>query len=86
MNPFTKEWLTASCAPESIINLQSNDIAYLDIITNEDKSIFVKVLSNNVKVIAIGTDYNSLLSSINYTFKEAIQKIAELLELKHIST
>jgi len=86
MNPFTKEWLTATCAPESIINLQSKDTAYLDAVTNEDKSIIVKVLSTNTKVLGIGITHKELLKSPHYTFKEALHKIAELLQVQSIST
>lgn len=87
LNPFTKYWLTASCAPDSIINIKT-DIHknnYLDVIRNEDKTIIVNILSNDANIIAIGTDYDELLASPSFSFKEGVSKIADILNLTHIS-
>lgn len=86
MNPFTKEWITSTCAPESITNMRHSTKADLDCIRNEDKTIKVFVLSNNTEVLAIGVDYVQLLDSKSYTFKEALHKVTKLLQLQSVST
>ena len=57
MNAFTKRWLTATVAPESIVNIKQTNDNYLDCIKNESNTVQVLVLSNNNKIIAIGKDY-----------------------------
>jgi len=86
MNPFTNEWLTTTCAPESITNIKDTGKAYLDTITNENKTIKVFVLSGNKFVFGIGFTCQAVLDSPQYTFKEALHKVAELLQLQSIST
>lgn len=85
MNNFTKHWLTATVAPESIVNIKTVNSNYLDCVRNEDNSKQVVVLSNDNIVIAIGNDYDDLLKSPNYTFKDSLSKIATMLELNHYS-
>lgn len=57
INNFTKEWLTSTLAPDSIINIKSGNNYYLDCIKNENNTKQICILSNNDKVIAIGKDY-----------------------------
>jgi len=83
MNPFTKQWLTATVAPESIVNIKQTNDNYLDCVKNESNTIQVLILSDNDKIIAIGKDYQQLLDSPGYSFKDGLSKIAELLELTH---
>ena len=83
MNAFTKRWLTATVAPESIVNIKQTNDNYLDCIKNESNTVQVLVLSNNNKIIAIGKDYQQLLNSPQYSFKDGLYKVAELLELTH---
>lgn len=83
MNTFTKRWLIATIAPESIVNIKQNNDNYLDCVKNESNTIQVLVLSNNNKIIAIGKDPQQLLYSPGYSFKDGLSKIAELLELTH---
>jgi len=82
MNPFTKEWLKATLASESIKNLNTITNGYIDEIYNEDKTIHILIVSTDEKVLGIGLNYKELIKSPAYTFKDAIQKVAELLELK----
>jgi hypothetical protein len=86
MNPFTKQWLTSTVAPESIVNIKQSDDNYLDCVKNESNTIKVFILSNKNKIIAIGKDYQSLLNSSEYSFKDGLCKIAELLKLRHYKT
>lgn len=83
MNTFTKRWLTATVAPESIVNIKQTNDNYLDCVKNESNTVQVLVLSNNDKIIAIGKDYQQLLNSPQYSFKDGLYKIAEILESKH---
>lgn len=87
MNEFQKQWITSTCAPESITNIKSDEIKgnYLDVISNEDKSKRVFVISTNHHIQAIGLDYASLISSESYRFDKGLHKIAQLLELSCIS-
>lgn len=86
MNTFTKQWLTATCAPESINNIKDINGNQLDCIRNESNTIQVLVVSNNNNVIAIGKTYNELINSKPYTFNEAIRECGRLLELINYST
>lgn len=86
MNNFEKHWVTSTCAPESIKLIRSVKSSYLNIVTNESQTIHVCVLSNDNEVIAIGLNYDKLLISPKYSFRDAILKIAELLELSSYST
>jgi len=86
LNPFTKYWLKATLAPESITNYVTIKSGYMDAIENEDKTKRVIVMSTNEEVLGIGLTYKECIDSGHYTFKEAIAKIVELLELKHIIT
>lgn len=83
MNTFTKRWLTATVAPESIVNIKQTNDNYLDCVKNESNTVQVLVLSNNDKIIAIGKDYQQLLNSPQYSFKDGLYKVAELLKLTH---
>lgn len=85
MNNFTNQWITSTLAPEAIINIKSNNNSYLDLVVNESKTIKVTVLSTDTNIIAIGKDYNELITSNQYTFREGLRKIAELLEISSIS-
>lgn len=87
LNPFTEYWLTATCAPDSIANVKTDlrtDI-YLDAIKNEDNTIQVYVLSNDTTIIALGKDYDELVLSPTYSFKDGLKEIAKILQLTHIS-
>lgn len=86
IHPFAKLWLEATIAPESITNLKSDTIKhnYLDIISNEDKTLKVYVLSTDTEVIALGSHYNKLLLSSKYSFKDALEMISKELKLIHI--
>jgi len=81
MNEFQKQWITSTCVPESITSIKTQGKFYLDLITNEDKTIKITVLSNDDNVISIGKTYHELLDSPEYTFKEAVRKVAELLQI-----
>ena len=85
MNTFTKQWLTATVVPESIVNIKQTDDGknYLDCVKNESNTIQVLILSDNNKIIAIGKNYQQLLNSPQYSFKDGLFKVAELLELTH---
>lgn len=82
MNNLEKAWVMATCALESIKRVRSSDSGYLNVITNEDKSITVAVLSNDKEVLGIGFGFQDLLISPTYTFNNAITKIAEMLKLE----
>jgi hypothetical protein len=86
MNEFQKQWITSTCAPESIKPIRSVNGTHLDIVTNESQTIHVCVLSDDTKVIAIGLDYDKLLISTQYSFADAVSKVGELLELNSYST
>jgi hypothetical protein len=82
MNPFTKQWITATVAPESIMNIRAvTNEAYLDVIQNETKSKRVFVLSDNDKVLAIGQNYEDIRKPNFMSFIDALQEVAKILEL-----
>ena len=87
IHTFAKLWLEATCAPKSITNLETNRIKnnYLDLVTNEDCSIKIYVLSNDIEVLAIGKSFNTLLSSSTYSFKDSLKIISKELKLLHIN-
>lgn len=81
MNQFTKQWITATCAPESIASVRSDEKGHLDIVTNEKRTIYVYVLSTDKEVISCGTTYEQLLVPNQMNYGQAVRKCAELLQI-----
>ena len=83
MNTFTKNWLCATCAPESIVNIKSDDIKgnYLDVVRNESNTKQILILSTNNLILGIGTNYDELIESKPYTFSNGLHEIAKLLDI-----
>lgn len=91
MNEFTKQWITSTCAPESIINLKDGSHfgtrIYIDVVRNEDDSKRAMVISNDIQVLKIAYTnediWNSKMEGIS--FADGIKKVAEMLDLTNIS-
>lgn len=83
MNEFEKLWVEATCAPASIKRIKETTVKkhnmYSNIICNENGTIFIIVISTDNLVIGIGKNQQELIDSKNYSFNEAVNKIAELL-------
>jgi hypothetical protein len=81
MNAFTKQWITTTCAPDSIGTIRSNGSASIECVWNEDKSKSIYVLCNRDEVVSIGRDYNGLRAGSRMSVGEACERVAQLLGL-----
>ena len=88
LTPFNKIWIGATCAPESIKTVDLNDLFWVHIISNEDRSLACYVFESKKTelIMAITVIVNVLPEDIkSYSFDDAINTIVKLLDLRSIT-
>lgn len=83
MTPFTKHWVTSTCAPESIQVIRKSNIGALLSIRNESGSKHIYLLEDTRTntIVGIGKDYNDIRKPVSYAYSKAADIIAEMLGL-----
>lgn len=79
-----KQWICATCAPESIHRIKEIGTSTLYFIHNEDNTIHIWVLCSDVRILGIGRTADELKHSTPCSIEDGVTKIGELLNLSGV--
>lgn len=84
LSSLEKQWLCATCAPESIYRIHELEDSILYMINNESKTKLVWVLASELRILGIGRYVEELQESKPCSIEDGVTKIGELLELSGV--